>query len=75
MEITITYWVHCDLFIYLFPPQNCTYLVDHVFIFSFGTKFLFLHEALMEKKKDIKKAKHNEYDKMSLHGSSHDRDT
>lgn len=29
----------------------------------------------MEKKKDIKKAKHNEYDKMSLHGSSHDRDT
>lgn len=52
------------------------YLVDHVFIFSFGTKFLFLHEALMEKKKkDIKKANHNEYDKMSLHGSSHDRDT
>ena len=55
MEITITYWVHCDLFIYLFSPQNCTYLVDHVFIFSFGTKFLFLHEALKKKKKTLRK--------------------
>lgn len=76
MEITITYWVHCDLFIYLFSPQNCMYLVDHVFIFFLSVQSsCSCMKLLWKKKKDIKKANHNEYDKMSLHGSSHDRDT